>query len=242
MPPRPCRVLIFDKQTRRTRQCGKQSAKGLDVCKDHHKRSSDKGTPITHGKWSMWMPPRLLETYETLLQSADPFNLLHQYTFLHCLAIDKLSRMGDTTPTQLWWKVRNKLKKIIATEERKGPVDEDLHDSLSWCMDTLETIGDMQRNEQDVRQLIREMGEVIKVETARAEKQRAYLTPEQAMAFVAGLTTIILDGIEKVNTDEDNWRERFRESIARDFIRICTTTGVQKTNALENKQPDQLPV
>lgn len=236
---RKCVALIFSRETNRTKQCGKPSGK-FDLCDKH--RSKDKSKPITNGKWSAWLPPRLIETYETLLQERDPFNLLPQFTFLHTLALTKLREMGDTAPIKSWWKVRNKLRFIINAELRKGPMDEELHDGLTDCVAMLEVIGDQIRAEAEVRQLIREMSEIVKVEVVRAERTKAYLTPEQAMAFVAALTTIILECIEQVDVHDANWKERFRERVAREFIRICTTSGVQAANAVEDRPEHPIPI
>lgn len=238
-----CKALVFNPETRKTCKCNGITLKGYPTCKEHTKLEEKGGKPSSHSLWSAWMPPRLLDTYEQLLADPDPFNLLQQYTFLHTLAIDKLSSLNGTAPLHLWAKVRTKIKKALTMLEESGEgVDEELNDSLEEAIAMLEKIGAIRDSELDLRSLIREMGTLVEVETRRAERQKAYITPEQAMALVAALTTVIMNAIEETDPNDPEWKDKLRERIARDFIRICTKSSLQKTNALEDKPRESLPV
>lgn len=238
-----CRALVFNNETRRSTFCGKKPVPGQPTCREHTKLESRGGRPGVKSLWSQWMPPRLLDTYEELLADPDPFNMLQQYTFLHTLAIDKLSSLNGTAPLHLWSRIKGKIKKALTTlEESEEGVDEELNDYLEEAIAMLEKIGAIRDTELDLRSLIREMGTLVEVETRRAERQKAYITPEQAMALVAALTTVIMNAIEETDPSDPEWKDKLRERIARDFIRICTKSSIQKANALEDKPRESLPV
>jgi len=165
-------------------------------CRFHGGKSlSGVASPVfKSGKYSQYMPPRLLERYGEALTDPDLLALSEEIAAVDALIIDALGRM-DTRESGVLWRAAN--KKLVAMEAALRRDDQGQANML------FRELGGIIRGGQDhfkvvdeVRALFQDRRRLVESERKRRVEEQLSLTIEEAMNLFTAMVTAVKEYVD----------------------------------------------
>lgn len=183
-------------------RCRRRAVTGYTVCQVHGAGSPYKGRPgggpLKHGRFSKFLPTRMLDNYEEYLQDSEIIAIRETMSLAYARLADLLGRVDKGESGLLWKKARECFKSL-----KKSMSDKDI-DGTRAAMSELEKlithgISDyaIWREVYEVSELIRRQSET---EQKRLEKAQQMISTERVLVLISAVAGIIEEEIRDNST------------------------------------------
>ena len=194
--------------------CGSWAIKGREFCRFHggNVPVGFASPKFKTGKYSKFLPDRLLEKYQVALKLKDPLKMMEEVALLDARLVEMVERIPTDEDRANWRRARTGLallKTAIAVSDGKK-IDEavvmldtaitaGVGEARAWD-DVVEAIENKRRLVESERRRMVEMGEVLPIDkvillmTAVADIVRRNVTEQRIVARIANELNAILEG------------------------------------------------
>ena len=195
--------------------------RGMEVCY-HHGGKSLKGIASPNfktGRRSKHMPKPLKQLFDESVADPELLDLTESIATHEAIIMDLLGSLdGADAPTRLVGKIRLEWRdfwQATAREDQAAVAKhrEQIGTLLARAATVAGTIDRIIQVEEQKRKL-------VDTEDKRRERQRNYITAEQARFHYAALALAVKDALEK-EVDDDNLRRRILIAISEGLIRVA---------------------
>lgn len=192
-------------------QCKRHAAPGKSVCVMHGGKSlvGVASPQFRSGKFSKYIPERLLERYQEAQDDPDLLALRQEVALIDARLLDLLGRVDTGESGTLWRKAQELLIEFREASDEKDGIEQ------QRCLAELEqTIGDGVSDYtawDEVYRAITQRQKLTESERKRLVELKQVITNERAMVLIANLSDIIRRHV----TDRDTL-----SAIATDLVRL----------------------
>lgn len=188
-----------------------------------HGGKSPKGAAVNtfkDGRYSKYMPIRLLEKYQQSLDDPELLNMRSEIALVDARLSDLLKRADTGEAGTLWEKARK-----ANLEIQKAVHDENYGRMLVMALELDRLIGDGLADHEmwyEIQSLIDQRRKVVEAEQKRLVAMQQMVTAEQAMALVAGLLSAVKQHVSD---------RTVLTAVQAEFIRLINQDGSRRLDA-----------
>ncbi|MDH5664670.1 MAG: hypothetical protein OEY10_00030 [Nitrosopumilus sp.] len=202
---KPKRKRILKNQckarTRQTgKQCGRAASVGRNVCRLHGGESLAGGPShpsFKHGKYSKFLPKRLLENYETALNDTELLTLRNEIGLIDSRLIELFGSLDVGESGALWQELQRSVKKYKA--ENENALDTELERIFSIVNDGYKDY----KVWQEVYLVAEQRKKLVESERKRYVEMGQIITTTQASTLMAHIVNVIKDNVNDTSTLEN---------------------------------------
>ncbi len=163
------------------------------------------------GRYSKYMPARLLERYEAAIEDPELLNLKHDISLVDSRLSDLLQRVDTGESRTLWEKARK-----VNQEIQKAVHDENYGRMMVQCLELDRLIGDAMVDHEawyEIHAILDQRRKLVESEQKRLVSMQQMITSEQAMTLI----TAVIDTVRRNVPDRS-----ILAAISADITRIIT--------------------
>lgn len=176
-------------------RCKRWAVTGYAVCQVHGAGSKNKpgGRPVQHGRYSKYLPTRLVSRYQEAKDDPELLNLRDEIGVLDSRLSELLTRVDTGEASELWMKAHNAFHQFkIATAakrqmeankyffELESILGEGLSDAAAWM---------------EISSLIDQRRKLVESERKRLVEMQQMISVERAMILIGAIAAVIKENV-----------------------------------------------